>query len=81
MEVETEDRVKIGVEVDVDMRVPVELKRFGRRTVLGKRDGMTKGIFVRVQQNSRGVVVPSTPIRVQSQDIGSNHSFDVKVCW
>lgn len=65
MEVETEDRVKVGVEVDVEARAPFELRFFERRNGLGKRNGMTMGIFVRVHPDSRAVVVPSH-VRCQS---------------
>ena len=86
MEIEAKDMVKLCIDGG---RVPVELGRrrrggsgSGERGVVGRRgDGVAESVFVRIQQDAGGVVVPGTSIRVQSEDVWSDDALDVKVRW
>ena len=84
MKIEAKDMVELRID---GSGVPVELGRggsghgSGERRVVGREDGVAEGVFVRVQQDAGGVVVPRTSIRVQSEDVWSNDALDVKVRW
>ena len=67
----------------LNLGVAIELQRRGRRTtvVLGPGDRVPESIFIRIQQDTGGVIVPRTPIRMQSEDVWPNDTFDVKMSW
>ena len=71
MQIKTEDMVVNGG-VSVGLQCGV---------VLGPGNRVTERILVRIEQNTRGVVVPCAPIRVQSKDVWPNDALDVKVRW
>ena len=82
MKVEVEDKAELRIREGV----PVELQRNSggggggwERGVVGRGDGMAKRVLIRVQQDARGVVVPCTSMRVQSEDVWSDDALDVKV--
>ena len=79
MRIEAEDEVKLRIDGE---GVPVELQRCNSG---GGRGGCERGVvgrgwsLIRVQQDARGVVVPYTSMRVQSEDVWSDDALDVKV--
>jgi hypothetical protein len=83
VEVKAEDRVEHPLDGD---GIPVELRggggrSGGRRDVVGRGDAVAVSVLVGVQKDATGVVVPRTPIRVQSEDVWPNDALDIKVCW
>jgi hypothetical protein len=85
VEIKAEDRVEHWHRLHGGS-IPVELQRRhrrsgGRRNVVGRGDAVAVSVLVRVQKDATGVVVPRTPIRVQSEDVRPNDALDVKVRW
>jgi len=83
VEIKAEDRVEHRLDGD---SIPIELRgrhchSGGRRDVVGRGDTVALSVLVRVQKDATGVVVPRTPIRVQSEDVRPNDALDVKVRW
>jgi len=44
-------------------------------------DGVAKRVFVGVEEDTFGVIVPSATVGMQGKDIGSDYGLEVKVCW
>ena len=85
MEIEVKEKVELRIDGG---GVPVDPRRDGsggggdgERGVVGRGDGVAKSVLIGVQQDARGVVVSCTSIRVQSEDVWSNDTLDVKVRW
>ena len=77
-----EAKIKVELRID-ESRIPVERRCSsgdgGEGGVVGLGDGVAESILVRIQQGTRGEVVPCTTIRMESEDVWSDDALDVEM--
>jgi len=67
-------------------RVSVQIEAFnsvqlGLLCRLVRVDGVAERVFVGVEEDTFGVVVPSASVGVQGEDVGPDCGFEVEVSW